>query len=334
MQAVATAGVIEAARLSLGAVGAYLPASLTTPMSVSEQSDAAQRLERAGYRAAWANELIGGKDVFAQVAVLMAATERITFGTGIADIRARAPQIAHYASAWLAQAYPERFVLGLGVGNPQRAEVPGREFGPPLATMREYLERMNSPVRPPAADTPYPRLIGANGPEMVALAAELADGVIPAMMPPAFTRRARLQLAPDKLIVMSLSVVAEADTDRARAVARDRLVAFLARSPARAAILPELGFTAEEVGNLSDRLVDALIGNGSPDTIAALVREHLEAGANHVALIPSGTSVEDDLDQLERIAPALADLAEAGSDEASALAVNADQVRLRIEDDS
>jgi probable F420-dependent oxidoreductase len=309
MQAVATTGVIEAARLSLGRVGAYLPAPAMTPMSVAEQRDAAGRLERAGYRTAWANEPIGGKDVFAQVAVLLAATERITFGTGIANIWARLPQIAHGASAWLAQAYPHRFVLGLGVGYPQQAEVADREFGQPLSTMREYLERMDSPVRPPAAETPYPRLIGANGPMMVALADELADGVIPAMMPPAFTKRARLQLAPDKLIVMCLSVVAEADTDQARAAARDRLVAFLARSPARAAILAELGFTAEEVADLSDRLVDALIGNGSPDTIAALVREHLDAGADHVALIPPGTSVEADLEQLERIAPALADLA-------------------------
>jgi alkanesulfonate monooxygenase SsuD/methylene tetrahydromethanopterin reductase-like flavin-dependent oxidoreductase (luciferase family) len=133
---------------------------------------------------------------------------------------------------------------------------------------------------------------------------------------------------------MSLSVVAEEDADRARSVARDRLGAFLALSPARAAILADLGFTAQEVADQSDRLVDALIGNGSPDTIATLVREHLAAGADHVALIPPGTSVEADLDQLERIAPALADLGEFGSDEASALAVNADQDRLRIEDDS
>jgi probable F420-dependent oxidoreductase len=306
---VATSGVIEAARLSLGKVGAYLPAPFTAPISVTEQRDAARWLQRAGYRTAWANEPIGGKDVFAQVAVLLAATERITFGTGIANIWARLPQIAHGASAWLAQAYPDRFVLGLGVGYPQQAEVADREFGRPLATMREYLERMNSPVRPPAAETPYPRLIGANGPKMVALASELADGVIPAMMPPTFTKQARLQLAPDKLIVVCLSVVAEADTDRARAAARDRLVAFLARSPARATILADLGFTAEEVADRSDRLIDALIGNGSPDAIAALVREHLEAGADHVALIPPGTSVEADLEQLERIAPALVDLA-------------------------
>jgi probable F420-dependent oxidoreductase len=308
MQAVANTGVVEAARLSLGRVGAYLPASLTTPMSVSEQRDAAQRLERAGYRAAWANEPIGGKDVFAQVAVLMAATERIAFGTGIANIWARVPQIAHGASAWLAQAYPDRFVLGLGVGYPEQAEVVDREFGRPLATMREYLERMSFPTRPPAAETPYPRLIGANGPKMVALAAELADGVIPAMMPPTFTRLTRLQLAPDKLIVMSLGVVADADTDRARAVARDRVAAFLARSPARAAILAELGFTAEEVAELSDRVVNALVGNGSPDQIAALVREHMEAGADHVALIPPGNTVESDLKQLETLAPMLADV--------------------------
>jgi alkanesulfonate monooxygenase SsuD/methylene tetrahydromethanopterin reductase-like flavin-dependent oxidoreductase (luciferase family) len=154
------------------------------------------------------------------------------------------------------------------------------------------------------------------------------------MMPPAFTKQARLQLAPDKLIVMSLSVVAEEDTDRARAAARDRVAAFFARSPARAAALDGVGFTAVEVAELSDRLVDALVGNGPPDRIAALVREHLAAGADHVALIAPGVSVEDDLEQLERIAPALTDLAGAGSNESSALAVDAGRDRLQIEDDS
>lgn len=289
-------------------MGAYLPAPFTTPISADEQRDAARRLERAGYRAAWANEPIGGKDVFAQVAVLLAATERLTFGTGIANIWARAPQIAHGGAAWLAEAYPQRFVLGLGVGYPQQAAAAGREFGRPVQTMRDYLEHMHTPAQPPPPDTPYPRLIAANGPKMLALAGSLADGVIPAGMPPAFTEQARQQLGPDELLVMSLGVVADPDPDRARAAARDSVAAGLARSPGRAAVLTGLGFSAEDVAEVSDRLVDALAGHGTPDAIAGLVREHLAAGADHVALIPSGATVEAGVDQLERIAPALAAL--------------------------
>jgi probable F420-dependent oxidoreductase len=301
--------VIGTARRSLGPVGAFVPVSFTEPASADQQREAAQRIERAGYRAAWTNEPVGGKDVFVQVAVLLAATERITFGTGIANIWARLPQTTHGAAALLAQAYPDRFVLGLGVGYPQQAAMAEREFGSPLATMRDYVARMRVPALLPAPDTPYPFVISANGPRMLELSGEIADGAIPAMRPPVFTARARQQLGPDKLLVMCLPVVEDADRDRARAAARDNVSRAIARSPASSAALADLGFTSEEIASVSDRLVDALAGYGDPGAIAAKVREHLAAGADHVALIPGGADVEAGLKQLERIAPALADLA-------------------------
>ena len=166
-----------------------LPVSFTSAPSADLQREAVGRLERAGYRAAWTNEVVGGKDAFVQLAVLLAATERMAFGTSIANIWAREPQTAHGAAALLAQAYPGRFVLGLGVGYPQQAASTGREFGSPLATMRDYLDRMDSPTQPPAPDVAYPRIIGANGPKMLALAGEMADGALPAMLPPSSPRR-------------------------------------------------------------------------------------------------------------------------------------------------
>lgn len=195
-------GVIEAARRALGPIGAFLPVSLTEATPVDVQRDGARRLERAGYPACWTNETVGGKDALVQLAVLLAATERMVFGTGIANIWARAPQTAHGAATLLAQAYPSRLVLGLGVGYPQQAQSVGREFGRPLATMRDYLERMAAPTQPPAPDVAYPRIIGANGPRMVALAAELTDGAMPAMVAPEFTAAARELLGPDKLLVV------------------------------------------------------------------------------------------------------------------------------------
>ena len=270
-----TTSLICATRRSLGSVGAYVPVSLTTPLSAGQQRDAVQRIERAGYRAAWANEPGGGKDVFAQVAVLLAATERITLGTGIANIWARLPQTTHGAAAFLAQAYPGRFVLGLGVGYPQQAAVAGREFGRPLATMADYLERMRAPVQPPAPDTPYPCIIAANRPRLLALAGELADGAIPIMRPPQFTALSRRQLGPDKLLVMTLAVVEDPARERAKAAARQTVAAALVRSSSSPAALAELGFPDQEIAEVGDRLVDALVGYGDPAAIAAKVREHL-----------------------------------------------------------
>jgi probable F420-dependent oxidoreductase len=198
----AGSAVVEAARRALGPVGAFLPVPTDSAAPIDLQRDAVRRLEQAGYRAAWTNEGVGGKDALVQLAVLLAATERMVFGTGIANIWARSPQTAHGASALLAQAYPGRFVLGLGVGYPQQAASVDREFGRPLGIMRDYLDRMSAPTQLPAPEVAYPRIIGANGPKMLALAAELTDGAMPALKPPEFTAQARQVLGPDKLLVV------------------------------------------------------------------------------------------------------------------------------------
>jgi alkanesulfonate monooxygenase SsuD/methylene tetrahydromethanopterin reductase-like flavin-dependent oxidoreductase (luciferase family) len=91
--------------------------------------------ERAGYQTVWNSERVGGSDGLVQLGILLAATERMTFGTAIANIRARPPQTMHGAAALLADAYPGRVVLGLGVGYPFQAVQVGREFGRPLATI-------------------------------------------------------------------------------------------------------------------------------------------------------------------------------------------------------
>jgi len=231
----------EAARRALGPVGAFLPFSRTSAASADQQREAVRRLEAAGYRAAWTNEAVGGKDAFAQLAVLLAATERMVFGTAIANIWARAPQTAHGAAALLAQAFPDRFVLGLGVGYPQQAASVGREFGSPVATMRGYLDQMAAPAQLPAPDVAYPRIIGANGPKMLALAAEIADGAIPAMAPPEFTAQARQLIGPAKLLVVGLAVVADADPERAKATARQTVAGRLGQLGTYAALTPRIG---------------------------------------------------------------------------------------------
>jgi probable F420-dependent oxidoreductase len=302
--------VVRSARDALGPVGVFLPVSTTGATPVDVQRDAVGRLERAGYRAAWTNEGVGGKDALVQLAVLLAATRRMVFGTGIANIWARAPQTAHGAAALLAEAYPGRLVLGLGVGYPQQAASTGREFGSPLATMRDYVDRMSDRPQLPAPDVAYPRIIAAIGPKMLALAGEIADGAIPAMVPPDFTSRAREVLGPDKLLVVGLSVVVDTDRIRAREAAREMLSSRLAMAgTSYAATLARLGYPDAEITGVSDRLVDAVIGHGDPASIAAKVREHLAAGADHVLVLrPMGGEFTDGVDELERLAPALVEL--------------------------
>lgn len=202
-----TTHIVDAARRSLGPVGACLPVSFTKTPAADLQRNAVRRLEGAGYQAIWTNEVIG-KDAMVQLAVLLAATERMAFGTSIANIWVRQPQTLHAAAAQLAQAFPGRFVLGLGVGYPQQAAAVGREFGTPHATVRDYLEKMREPTSPPAPDVTFPRIIAAIGPKMLALAGEIADGALPFVQSVESTAQARRTLGPDKLLVVGVLIEA------------------------------------------------------------------------------------------------------------------------------
>ncbi|WP_067884571.1 TIGR03620 family F420-dependent LLM class oxidoreductase [Nocardia vaccinii] len=299
---------VDTARRALGPVGLCLPVSFTSTPAAAAQREAGRRLEQAGYRAVWTNEVIG-KDAFTHLSVLLAATERLTVGTCVANIWARSPQTAHGAAAYLAQAYPDRFVLGLGVGYPEQAESVGRPFGSPLATMRDYVTGMNAETWPPAPDSTYPRILAANGPKMLALAAEIADGALPAALPPEHTAAARRTLGPDKLLVVGLSVVIADDLARSRDAAR-RVVSTWSARPSFRNTIAEYGYRTAENTVADDRVVDALVAHGTPDSIAEKVREHLAAGADHVTLLqPIGTEFASGIDGYVKIAPALTGLA-------------------------
>lgn len=290
--------VVTATRQALGPVGVCLPVSFTGTPEATPLREAARRLEDAGYSAVWTNEVIG-KDALVQLAVLLAETKRVVLGTCIANIWARPAQTMHAAAAQLAQAYPGRLALGLGVGYPEQAASVGRQFGSPLTTMRDYLDRMDSATWPPAPDAPYPRIVAANGPKMLALAGERADGAFPAGLPPEFTAEARQLLGPDKLLIVGLSVAR--DSQAAREAVSARIGA-----PSYASRLAELGYSTTDIDEVSDRLVNALVAHGDSADVAAKLREHLAAGADHVVLLPPiGGEFGPAIDQFEELGRAV-----------------------------
>jgi probable F420-dependent oxidoreductase len=171
------------------------------------------------------------------------------------------------------------------------------------------LERMALPGWLPAPEAAYPRIIAANGPKMLTLAGQIADGAMPAMLPPEFTAQARQLLGPDKLLVIGLAVVTGTDADEVKANARGRIAGALGlRGSSYAASIARLGYPAEEVAEASDRVTDAIVGYGGPAAIAAKVREHLAAGADHVTLMPTADDLTAGMMQLQELAPALAEI--------------------------
>jgi probable F420-dependent oxidoreductase len=248
-------GVVEAAREALGPVGVCLPGSLTVALNADLQREAVRRLDHAGYRAVWTNEVIG-KDAFVQLGMLLAETERMVFGTCIANIWARPAQTMHAAAAQLADAYPGRLVCGLGVGYPEQAASVGQEFGRPLATMRDYIQRMDEPTWPPAPDAAYPRILAANGPKMLALAGDIADGAFPVAQAPESTAQARSTLGRDKLLVVGLSL------DPDPAAIRDSAHEHLLGGADHVVILPPLGGDFHAGIDQLEQIAPALAGLG------------------------------------------------------------------------
>jgi probable F420-dependent oxidoreductase len=295
--------IVHSARARLGPVGVWLGVLGRAPFDQERQ--AARRIEALGYGSIWTPEGIGGKEAFAHQAVLLAATQRIVTGTGIANVWARHPATMQGGAATVGAAYPGRFVLGIGISHAPAVERSGQTYAKPLQHMVRYLDVMDAAAETaPATAVPVPRVLAALRPNMLALARDRADGAHPYFVPVAHTLLAREALGPDKLLIPEQAMVVNTDPDEARRIARDHMRGYL-QLPNYVNNLKYLGYTDDDVSaGGSDRLVDAIVAWGDAADVARRVREHLEAGADHVLLQPLG-DLDAALRQLERLAPAV-----------------------------
>lgn len=241
------------------------------------------RIERLGFGAVWIGEATG-KEALTHAALLLGGGSSITVATGIASIWARDPMSAANASRTLEDAYPGRFLLGLGASHPFLTEYRDRTYERPYSAMRAFLEAMDrAPYVGPPAD-PAPRVLAALGPRMLGLARDGAAGAHPYFVPVAHTARARGILGPQPLLAPEQAVALDADPAEARRRARAHMRTYLAL-PNYANNLRALGWAEQDLaGDGSDALVDALVACGPVEATADRVRAHLEAGADHVAV--------------------------------------------------
>src|SRR6185503_11176041 len=240
-------------------------------------------IEDLGYGAIWIPEALG-REVFAQSALLLAATKRIPVATGIANIWARDAVAMAAGQKTLAEAWPNRFLLGIGVSHAPLVGLRGHAYEKPLSAMREYLDAMDSVLYNAPPPIEVPRVIGALAPKMLALAAERTDGAHPYFVPPEHTRRARAALGPKKLLAPEQAVVLERDPGVAREIARAHMQMYL-QLPNYVGNLRRLGFSDDDIRDGgSDKLVDAIVAWGDAGAVADRVRAHHDAGADHVCI--------------------------------------------------
>jgi probable F420-dependent oxidoreductase len=272
---------------------------------VGEARAAARRIEELGYGSLWAGEILGGRDTFAFSAIVLAATTTVMVGTGIANLWARHPATMQAGATTLAEAWPGRLVLGVGVSHAPVVEAGGHEYVRPLDRMVDYLDGMDREAAASPPPVAFPRVLAALGPRMLELARDRADGAHPYFVPPAHTEVARRHLGPDRLLLPEQAVVLQADPVTARRVARRHMAGYLTL-PNYVNNLLRLGYTEEDVaGGGSDRLVDAVVAWGDEAAIAARVAELRDAGADHVLLQPLGGGITGTVAQLEALAPAV-----------------------------
>jgi len=152
--------------------------------------------EKIGFDYLWITDHFNNRNVYVSLAIVSAYTERIKFGPGVTNPYLVHPVVTAQAVATLNEVAPGRVVCGLGVGDRTTLQMVNTEQTKPLATIRESVRiireiasgrtlemqgeifkvsgtKLNFKVA-----NPIPVFIGAQGPKMLALAAEIGDGVL------------------------------------------------------------------------------------------------------------------------------------------------------------
>ncbi|OBI78744.1 LLM class F420-dependent oxidoreductase [Mycobacterium sp. E740] len=235
--------------------------------------DQAAEIENLGYGAVW----IGGSPAgnLEYVEPILERTENLQVATGIINVwRAPADEVAE-AYHRIEDAYPGRFLLGVGIGHPEHTE----EYRKPYDVLVEYLDALDAAKVPTSR-----RVIAALGPKVLALAAQRSAGAHPYLTTPQHTGEARNLLGPTVFLAPEHKVVLARDAEASRKIGRDTVDFYLNLSN-YINNWKRLGFTDDDVAKPgSDRLIDAVVAHGTTEAIAARLNEHLDAGADHVAI--------------------------------------------------
>ncbi|MEY4339787.1 MAG: hypothetical protein RLZ14_1637 [Actinomycetota bacterium] len=280
---VAAPGARNFGGMDIGRVGLWTFQLDLQPMRRAQEAVA--ELDELGFGCIWVPEAVG-REPFANASLLLAGGTRIAVATGIASIHARTAMTMQAGWKTVSEAYPGRFLLGLGVSHQPMVEgVHGHAYDKPYSTMVNYLDAMDrgmffatGPSEPPQ------RVLAALGPKMLRLSAERGLGAHPYFVPVEHTAIAREAMGAGPLLAPEQAVVFETDPTKARDMARRHMATYLSL-PNYTNNLKRLGWSDGDItAGGSDALVDAIVAWGDLDRISARVKAHLDAGADHVCV--------------------------------------------------
>ena len=274
-------------------------------LTFPDAAAAAQRIESLDYGTLWIPETIGRSPVVT-ASWLLGNTSKLNIATGIMNIYHREPGVTMALQKSLAEQSAGRFLLGLGVSHKPLVEgVRGLNYGPPVATMRSYLEAMAAAPYQAAEPAEAPStVIAALGPKMLELAASHCNGAHPYFSSPDHTRFARDIMGPDALLCVEQKVILESDAAKARELARPVAKIYQGLPNYRNNWL-RMGLSEDDINSLSDKFIDTTFAWGDADAIKSRLTEHMDAGATHVCVQPvnpNGKFGELDWECLEALA--------------------------------
>ena len=233
----------------------------------------AVEIEKLGYGAIWVGGSPAAELSFAEP--ILEATESITLATGIVNIWAAPAQQVADSFHRIEKAYPGRFLLGVGVGHREHTE----EYHKPYDALVEYLDVLDELCGPTSR-----RVVAALGPKVLKLAAQRSAGAHPYLTTPEHSAQARELVGRSVLLAPEHKVVLTTDANEAREIGRKSVDFYLGLSN-YLNNWKRLGFTDEDLATPgSDKLIDAVVAHGSAGQIANRLDQHLQAGADHVAI--------------------------------------------------
>lgn len=292
------------------------------PLGPGLATETAAQAAELGYRSFWTAETTG-PEAFSLLAAAGAAAPGMHLGTGVLALQLRTPMVAAMGAATLQALHPDADIcLGIGISSPvvtQRWH--GVEYGTrPLAHVREYVTLVKACLSGEKVDFDgdfyrvkgfrlgmrlgerKPKVVvGALNPKMLALAGEVADGVLLNYLPASHVPWSVEQVrAGGDAEIYAYVHAGVCDREQGIDKARRDLFSY-AVVDAYAANFERAGF-GDEVASIrehhaagdregalaavSDRMCDAIDVLGDAGTVRDAMRSYIDAGVDVPVLMP------------------------------------------------
>jgi F420-dependent oxidoreductase-like protein len=274
------------------------------------QVDGIVKAEAAGLDVAWLTNGGVAPDALAVLAAAATKTSRILLGTSIVPTFPRHPLVMAQGAVAVDSLAPGRLRLGVGPSHKPTIEGTfGIPFERPLQHLREYLEILNALLQKGEVNfdgkrlTAHARLAAPAQVSVMAsalrtngfrLCGELAEGAISWVCPlpylrdvavPAINEGAAKAGRPAPPLIAHVPVAVSEDAEAVREASR-RQIGFYPRVPFYSQMFQDAGFPEAAEGQMSDRMIDALVIHGSPSAVKERLRQLPSFGAGELLAMP------------------------------------------------